>query len=259
MEGWRLTGWDRRLHWKSMRQVLPWWALWHRWCSGVTHGNGWSGGRNRRSRRAWRHHAAALCVLWTSSKLTCAFSLILRVVGSTEKQSALRLRRKSKKILKSDLVLITDYSSYLRPIFCAKSTVGWTLISKREGIFFPAWLSVGLLWPGVGSSPTPGGGFGSGEIPCFLRSSSSNSSSLAFSSSVLIIWIKTRERRNKITADRTKDELQLYFVLPYRAAPWSRQSKLHGRICSCLLDSIWLRYERTCTGIHVQSQVKEQK
>lgn len=80
------------------------------------------------------------------------------------------------------------YFSYLRPIFCAKSTVGLTLISKREGIFLPAWPSVGLLWPGVGSNPTPGGGFGSGAIPCFLRSSSSNSSSRAFSSSVLIIW-----------------------------------------------------------------------
>lgn len=85
--------------------------------------------------------------------------------------------------------------TYLKAILWAKSTVGWTLISKSDGIFFPApeAPSEGLLWPGVGNKPTPGGGLGRGAIPCFLRSSSSNSSSRAFSSSALMIWRKNHK------------------------------------------------------------------
>lgn len=190
LEGWGLTRGDWWLHWESVWWVLSWGALWHGGSSGVTHGTRWSRGRNRRSRGAWRCHSTTLCVLWASTELIGAFTLILGVVGPTEKQCA-QFRVNSKRF-EVDFIRFSLYDcrlfGYLRPIFCAKSTVGWTLISNREGIFFPEAPSVGLLWPGVGSNPTPGGGFGSGAIPCFLRSSSSNSSSRAFSSSVLIIW-----------------------------------------------------------------------
>lgn len=84
--------------------------------------------------------------------------------------------------------------TYFFPILCAKSTVGFTTISKRDGIFLKSsersvWKSSsgsekGKCSGGVGRSPTPGGGLGRGVMPRFLSSSNSRSSSFVASSSV---------------------------------------------------------------------------
>ena len=98
MEGWRLTGGDLWLHWKSVWWMLSWGALWHRRSRGVTHGTRWSRGRYGRSRGP-----STLCVLWAATKLISAFTLILWEVGSTGKiKCTIRLRISSKHSLEFD-------------------------------------------------------------------------------------------------------------------------------------------------------------